>query len=116
MRHDAYVRLVDTHAKRIGSYHDTYPVMLPVTLPLVLYRMLQSCMIEGGTESCLRQQLRYLTGMPATADIDDGSTFLTIQQLYQLRPFVHGMTHEVGEVLTLEGHAEDVEGVGSGEG
>ena len=76
---DTHIRFVDTHAESIRRHHDTHPVVLPVTLPLVFLRMLQTSMIEGGAETCLCQMLRYLTGMAATAYIDDGGAFLSLQ-------------------------------------
>ena len=113
MCHDAHIGFVDAHSKGIRCHHDAHTVVLPVALALVLLRMFQSGMIEGGTESCIRQQFSHFASMAPTADIDNSRALLTIQQPNQFRPLIHSMADEVGEILTLERHAEDIERVES---
>ena len=47
VNHQSDVGLVDTHTKGVGSYHDTYAIVLPFTLATVFVGMIQSCMIES---------------------------------------------------------------------
>ena len=61
-----HVRLVNAHAKGIGSYHDANAVVLPVALPLVFFRLLYPCMIEGGLKSGFVQVFgQFLRAFPA---------------------------------------------------
>ena len=110
MHHHADVRLVDTHTKGIGSHHDTHTVVLPVALTLVLDGRFQSGMIEGGTQARFRQQFCYFAGVASASHIDNGRTLHAVQQMNQVRLLVGSMTHEIGEVLALERHAENAEG------
>ena len=105
----ADIRFVNTHAKSIGSYHDTCSVVLPVALSFVFLGMVQSCVVECGTKTCIRQVLGYLTRMATTANVDNGRTLVDFKQMNQFVQLVVRMTDEVGKILALEGHAEDVE-------
>ena len=48
--------------------------------------------------------------MKAAAHVDDGRPFDVVQYVQQFVALVGGLPHDIGQVLPLEGHAEDVEG------
>ena len=72
------VGFVDAHSEGVGGYHDAHGIVLPVALAAVLVGMVQSGVIEGGRESGFRQVLGNLTGMAATADIDNGRSAVVL--------------------------------------
>ena len=47
MDYQTYIRLVDSHAKRISRYHNPYFVLLPLMLAKVFFRIVQSGMVKG---------------------------------------------------------------------
>ena len=109
MEYNTNVGLVDTHAKSVGCYHHTNLVFLPFTLSLVLDDGIETCMVEGGTDASLTKQFCYFLGATSTAGIDDGAAFHTLKDMDELLPFIGGTPHNIGEVLALEAHLEDVE-------
>ena len=109
MDHEAHIGFVDTHAKGIGGHHHAYFVLLPPSLALILDGTVESCVVEGGRDACLREQFGiFLRASPATR-IDDGRALDALEDMYQLFALVGGVAHHVGKVLPLETHAEDVE-------
>ena len=105
----ADVGFVNTHAKSIGGYHDTYTVVLPIALSFVFLGMVQSCVVESSAKTCICQVLGYLTSMATTANVDNGRTLVDFKQMNQFVQLVVRMADEVGKILALEGHAENVE-------
>ena len=109
MHDQSDVGLVDAHAKGIGGYDDARAVALPVALALVFHLVLQASMVEGGAEPGIAELLSQFLGTTATAHIDDGRAVGMRKGVDEFVELVGGILHRVGEVLALEGHAEDVE-------
>ena len=109
MEYNTNVGLVDTHTKSIGGYHYANLVFLPFTLSLVLDDGVETCMVEGGADASLTKQFCYFLGATSTAGIDDGTAFHTLEDMDELLPFIGGTPHNIGEVLALEAHLEDIE-------
>ena len=82
--------------------------MLPSLLALVFHRRIESRMVEGGGDACLVEHLAELLGTPATARIDDSRSLHTIEDMDQFLALVGRMPDYIGEVRTLETHAEDI--------
>ena len=82
--------------------------MLPSLLALVFHRRIESRMVEGGGDACLVEHLAELLGTSATACIDDSRSLHTTEDMDQFLALVGRMTDYIGEVRTLETHAEDI--------
>ena len=105
--HDqTHVGLVDAHAKGVGADDDAYTVLLPVALALVFHLVVQSGMIEGGTETSQTECLGNLLGATTTAHIDNGRPLGVLEGVDEFLHLVRAVLDEVGEILAFEGHAE----------
>ena len=104
MDHDAHVGFVDAHAEGIGGHHHPMLVLYPALLSLVLHVVVQSGMIEGGSDSLLGEQLGHLAGASAVAGIDDGRAFCLPQDVQKFFLLVLRRTDDVGQVLPFEAH------------
>ena len=118
MDHESYIRLVDAHTEGIGSHDDTCLVALPVLLPLVARGVVETGVVEGGSppygplggrQGGFVDIIRDFLGTLAAAHIDDGAAFLSLQYAEHFSQLVLRTAHDVGQVLALERHAEDVE-------
>ena len=107
--HEAHIGFVDAHAEGISGHHHAYFVLLPPSLALILDGTVESCVVEGGRDACLREQFGIFLRASSAACIDDGRTLDTLKDMNQLFALVGCVAHHVGKVLPLETHAEDVE-------
>ncbi len=99
---ESYVRFVDTHAESVSCHHHPYLVLLPVSLSFIFYHTVKSCMIEGGGDACLIQQVGKLLRAFSAAGIDDGCALHTVQNMQQLLALVSGFPNDIGEVASFE--------------
>ena len=106
MCHDAYIGFVDAHSKGIRSHHDAHAVVLPVALALVLLRMFQSGMIEGGSDASLIDEVSEFLAAPTTACIHNGRTLHAAENVYQFFALVGSIAYYISQVFAFETHAE----------
>ena len=78
-------------------------------MTLVFLGMVQSGMIEGGTETSFHEVFGNLTGTTTTPHIDNGSPWVELEQVYQFFGLVVRLADQISQVLALERHAEDME-------
>ena len=109
MEHHPYIGLVDAHSEGIGSDHHAYLVFLPVALTLILDAGIEACVVEGGADACFAKQFRYFLGATATAGIDNGAAFHALKDMDEFLPLIRGASYDIGKILALERHLEDVE-------
>ena len=96
MDDESHIGFVDTHAKGIRCHHHPHLIPLPVSLSLVFYDAVEACMIEGGGDTRLIQQVGKLLGAFPAAGIDDGCAFHAVQDMQQLLALVVGFSHHIG--------------------
>ena len=106
MSDEAHIGLVDTHAESISGHHDAHLILLPLFLPAILLYIVKTCMKVCGAESCLVKHLGIFLCPSPTAGIDNGSAIDTAKDMNKLGCFVAHPSDDIGEVLTLEAHAE----------
>ena len=109
VEHHPYVGFVDTHTKSVGSHHYTYLVFLPFALALVLHHRIKTCVVEGGADACFTEQFCHFLRATTTAGIDNSAAFHALEDMDELLSFIRSATHDIGEILALETHLEDVE-------
>ena len=109
MEHHPYIGLVDAHSEGIGSDHHAYLVFLPVALTLILDAGIEACVVEGGADACFAKQFRNFLGATATAGIDNGAAFHALKDMDEFLPLIRGASYDIGKILALERHLEDVE-------
>ena len=108
MDNQADVGLVNAHAEGVGGHHYARPALLPVALALVAHGRFKSGVVKRRAYAAVGQGLGYLLGALAAPYVNDGRAVGAAQQAQRFVPLVARPDYEVGKVLALETHAEDV--------
>ena len=78
-------------------------------LPFVPDHAIETCIVAERTDAVPLQQFGNLLCLSAAANVYDGTAARLLQDVNKLLLFVECMTYDVGQVLPLVAHAEDVE-------
>ena len=99
----ADVRLVDAHAKGVGGHHDRRPVIEEILLIFPPLLRLQACVVSGGGDAPLVQEVTDLLYVLPGGTVDDPAfSWAALHQLQQCRLFVLRLLNLKIQVLPVE--------------
>ena len=103
----AYVGLIDTHTKGIGSHYHTCAAPLPSVLLSVLVVGGKPCVEKIGTDTVFVKEIGNLFRLLPATHVYDRCACYTAEYPEHLLELVVGMAYDVVEVLSLETLSED---------
>src|SRR5690554_2613996 len=108
MNYSTYVRLINTHAKSICSYH--YPALVESPCVLLMYFLFvgKPSMEKISRNARFFKCLSYLSRALTTPDIDNARTRNGAEDMDKLFHLVFDCSYHIRQVLACEAHPENI--------